>query len=155
MSIPPAQRPADLPPEKPTHRSVSLSRVTKGRYEVRNVRGGSMLLGTGDDSDFTSVELLLAGMAGCSSVDVDYLTARRAEPTHFQVDVTAEKVADEQGNHLADIEVRFTVRFDDSEGGDAARAILPRIVAQSHDRLCTVSRTVILPTPVTMTVTED
>jgi putative redox protein len=32
--------------------------------------------------------------------------------------------------------------------GDAARAVLPDAVKKSHDRLCTVSRTVELGTPI-------
>jgi len=34
------------------------------------------------------------------------------------------------------------------EGGDAARTILPDAVKKSHDRLCTVSRTIEAGTPV-------
>ena len=42
----------------------------------------------------------------------------------------------------------FRVRFPDGPEGDAARALLPDAVHRSHDRWCTVSRTVELPTPV-------
>lgn len=42
--------------------------------------------------------------------------------------------------------------FPDGEAGDAARAVLPKAVAESHDRLCTVGRTVELPTPVEMRI---
>ena len=38
--------------------------------------------------------------------------------------------------------------FPEGAEGDAARAALPRSLQQSHDRLCTVSRTVELGTPV-------
>jgi len=138
------ERPADLPPEKPSHRSIRLDRRDKGHYTVTNVRGGTIPLSHGDTADFTSVELLLAGIAGCTSVDVDFLTARRAEPESFVVEVEAEKVADGQGNHLQDIVVTFRVDYPEGAGGDAARAILPDIVRKSHDRLCTVSRTVML-----------
>ena len=44
--------------------------------------------------------------------------------------------------------VTFRLKFPPDEGGDAARAILPDVVRRSHDRLCTVSRTVELGTPV-------
>ena len=37
-------------------------------------------------------------------------------------------------------------------GGDAARAVLPDAVRRSHDRLCTVSRTIELGIPVTSRV---
>ncbi len=42
----------------------------------------------------------------------------------------------------------FRVRFPGGEGGDKARALLPDAVKKSHDRLCTVSRTVELGTPI-------
>jgi len=138
------ERPADLPPEKPSHRSISLGRREKGHYTVTNVRGGTIPVSSGDNADFTPVELLLAGIAGCTSVDVDFLTARRAEPESFEVEVEAKKVSDEQGSHLRDIVVTFRVGYPQGAGGDAARAILPDIVRKSHDRLCTVSRTVML-----------
>ena len=136
------ERPAELPPEKPSHRSIRLDRRDKGHYTVTNVRGGTIPISSGNNTEFTPVELLLAAIAGCTSVDVDHLTARRAEPESFVVEVGAEKVADEQGNHLTDIVVTFRVAYPEGEGGDAARAVLPDIVTKSHDRLCTVSRTV-------------
>ena len=77
---------------------------------------------------------------------------RRAVPESFVVDVDAQKVADEQGNHLDDITVTFRIVYPEGEGGDRARAILPDIVRKSHDRLCTVSRTVEIGTPITTTI---
>jgi len=44
--------------------------------------------------------------------------------------------------------LRFVIEFPDGEGGDAARQVLPSALQRSHDRLCTVSRTVELGTPV-------
>ena len=55
---------------------------------------------------------------------------------------------DDAGNRLTDIVVTFRIRFPDGERGDAARALLPDAVRKSHDRLCTVSRTVELGTPI-------
>ena len=63
---------------------------------------------------------------------------------------TGIKVRDEQGNHIEDLEVTFRVRFPEGADGDRAREMLPRAIAQSHDRLCSVSRTVQIGTPVTM-----
>lgn len=130
------------------HRSVRLERIENSRYLVANDRGGQIRIGKGEGTDFTPVDLLLAGIAGCTAVDVDLVTSRRAEPEAFEVEVDAEKVSDEAGNHLADIVVTFRVRFPEGEPGDKARALLPDIVRMSHDRLCTVSRTVELATPV-------
>lgn len=137
----------------PGHRRVSLQRTGLGQYEATNVRGGTIRIGSGESDDFTPVELLLTAIAGCSAVDVDHLTSRRAEPLEFQVAAEGEKVStDELGNHMRDLVVTFTVRFAEGDDGDRAREVLPRAVATSHDRLCTVSRTVQLGTPVEMRV---
>ena len=63
------------------------------------------------------------------------------------------KVSDELGNRMTDLELVFAVTFPDGEAGDRARAILPRAVKVSHDKLCTVSRTVEIGTPVAAKVT--
>lgn len=137
------------------HRSVSMERVSKGVFEVTNVRGGTMRIGGGDNEDFTPVELLLTAIAGCSAVDVDFITVKRAEPQSFTVTAEGEKLRDEDGNHLGDITVRFSVAFPDGEGGDRAREMLPKAIAMSHDRLCTVSRTVVRGTPIDSGVAAD
>jgi uncharacterized OsmC-like protein len=56
---------------------------------------------------------------------------------------------------MENLAVEFTVHFPAGEDGDKAREALPRSVKMSHDRLCTVSRTVELGTPVTTTVNDD
>ena len=132
-------------------RRVTLTRDAVGRYTVRNDRGGSITTSSGTD-ELSPVELLLAGIAGCTAVDVDTVTTRRAEPEQFEVEVTADKVRDEHGNHLQDIEVRFRVRFPDGDGGEAAREMLPKLVRRSHDEWCTVSRTVELGQKVTTSI---
>ncbi|HVK26078.1 MAG TPA: OsmC family protein [Actinokineospora sp.] len=132
-----------------TLRTVSMTRVGLGRYEITNARGGKMTIGAGDDDDFSPVELLLAAIGGCTAVDVDHITSRRAEPTSFDVTVTGDKLRDaEKGNRMENLAVTFTVRFPDGAEGDSAREALPRAAKQSHDRLCTVSRTVEAGTPV-------
>jgi putative redox protein len=131
------------------HRTVRIQRARQGRFTITNGRDGSITIGTGDDADFTPTELLLAAIGGCTAIDVDILTSRRAEPTKFEIEVDADKVRDEQGNRLTDIGVRFSVDFPDNKEGAVARAILPDAVEKSHDRLCTVGRTVELGTPVT------
>ena len=46
------------------------------------------------------------------------------------------------------LKVTFDIEFPEGEAGDNARAILPRSLAQTRDRLCTVTRTVALGEPV-------
>jgi uncharacterized OsmC-like protein len=130
------------------HRSVSITRTSAGRYTAVNGRGGTLDFGTGDVDGFTPVELFLAAIGGCTAVDVDTFTTRRSEPDSFVVQVGGEKVRDEGGNRMEDLSVTFRLTFPQGEGGDAARALLPEAVQRSHDRLCTVSRTVELGTPV-------
>lgn len=130
-------------------RSVTITRTSAGRYTAVNGRGGTLDFGTGDVDDFTPVELFLAAIGGCTAVDVDILTTRRAEPESFQVEVRGSKVRDEGGNRMEGLSVTFRLKFPPGAGGDAARALLPDAVRRSHDRLCTVSRTVELGTPVT------
>jgi uncharacterized OsmC-like protein len=113
------------------HRSVRLERIENSRYTASNERGGQISMGTGAEADFTPVELLLAAIGGCTAVDVDILTSRRAA-----------------GNHLTDLLVTFRLSFPDGEQGDKARTLLPDAVRMSHDRLCSVGRTVELGTPI-------
>jgi uncharacterized OsmC-like protein len=136
------------------HRSVSITRTSAGRYTAVNGRGGTLDFGTGDVDGFTPVELFLAAIGGCTAVDVDTFTTRRSEPDSFVVQVGGEKVRDEGGNRMEDLSVTFRLTFPQGEGGDAARALLPEAVQRSHDRLCTVSRTVELGTSVTTRI-ED
>jgi putative redox protein len=132
----------------PAHRNVTVERVTNGKFTVANSRGGQIVLGTGSGTDFTPTELLLAAIGGCTAIDIDILTSRRAEPESFEVEIDADKVRDADGNRLTDIEVTFRITFPGTEQGDAARALLPDAVKKSHERLCTVGRTVEAATPI-------
>ncbi len=130
------------------HRTVTVRRVASGRFAVTNDRGGEITFGTGEGTDFTPTELLLAATGGCTAIDIDILTSRRAEPDAFEVAVDAEKIRDAEGNRLTDIVITFRLAFPATGQGDEARAILPDVVRKSHDKLCTVGRTIELGTPI-------
>ena len=134
--------------EPSAHRGVTMRRVSSTKFAITNDRGGEITVSMGEGTDFTPVDLLLAAIGACTAIDVDILTTRRAEPEEFTVAVDAEKIRDEHGNRLADITVTFSATFPATAGGDEARAILPDIVRKSHDKLCTVGRTVELGTPI-------
>lgn len=139
-----------------TERSVVVRRTAAGRFTATNPRGGtvdfSTSSGDGPDTAFTPVELLLAAIGGCTAADVDAATGRHSEPDTFTVTVSGDKISDHLGNRMTDLTVAFTVTFPDGEGAERARTVLPRAVRTSHERLCTVSRTVETGTPVTTTV---
>ena len=133
----------------PTLRSIDLTRIGKVRYKATNRRGGVLPIGDGeDDPDFTPVELLLAALAGCAAIDVDLITGKRAEATRFDLQARGHKVRDEQGSHLVGLSISLDIVFPEGEAGDRARAMLPRAIAQTRDRLCTVARTVAIGEPV-------
>jgi putative redox protein len=133
-------------------RWVTLERVDEGVYRARNPRGGELVFGSKAGERFSPVELLLAAIAGCTAVDVDVVTGRRSAADEFTARMDAEVVRDEHGQHLQGIRLSFHVTFPEGEAGDAAREILPRAAKTSHDRTCTVSRTIELGTPITVSV---
>ncbi|HYI58028.1 MAG TPA: hypothetical protein VEX66_07665, partial [Microlunatus sp.] len=47
------------------------------------------------------------------------------------------------------------VRFPDTDAGRAAEEVLERAIAASHDRICTVTRTVEVASPVTARLRGD
>ncbi|WP_190087015.1 OsmC family protein [Streptomyces longisporoflavus] len=133
-------------------RSVTIERAGPGRFTATNARGDVLSFATGQSAGFTPVELFLAAIGGCTAADVEAATTRHSEPTTFTVTVSGNKVQDEHGNRMSDLTVTFTAAFPDEPSGDRSRAILPRAVKTSHDRLCTVSRTVEAGTPVSAIV---
>ena len=129
-------------------RSIDLTRTGERHYQATNERGGVLPVGSGEGSDFTPVELLLVAIAGCSAIDVDLITGKRATAEKFDVRTEGHKVRDEQGNHLVGLKVTFDVVFPEGEGGDRAREMLPRALQQTRDRLCSVGRTVAIGEPI-------
>lgn len=131
-----------------TLRSVEVERVGTHLFRATNPRGASLTFGSGDTADFTPVELLLVAIGGCTALDVEFIVGKRAEPTTFSFSARGDKIRDEGGNRMMNLEVGLAVSFPDGPEGDAARDVLPSALQKSHDRLCTVSRTVELGTPV-------
>lgn len=131
-----------------TYRSVELVQMGEGRFKATNRRGGVLPISSGDDPDFTPVELLLAALVGCGAVDLELITGKRAGFETFAARAEGHKVRDEQGSHVVQIQVTFDVTFPEGEAGDRAREVVPRTLRQIEERLCTVGRTVTLGEPV-------
>jgi len=135
--------------EETSPRSITLTRQSEGVYVARNPAGAEITFGHASDG-FSSIELLLAAIAGCSGTDLDIMTSRRAEPTRFEAEVTADKVTGDAGNILRDIIATFRVEFPEGPDGDKARARVEPALRSAHDKTCTVSRTIVAGTPVTL-----
>jgi putative redox protein len=127
--------------EDPTLRSVELIRTATARYTARNAAGVEIEFGHGEDL-LSPVELLLAAIAGCSSIDVDTVTARSAEPIDFRVTATGHKVVEDGASRVDGLHLSFNVAFPDTDDGRKAAGMVERLAALSHDKYCTVSRTV-------------
>lgn len=131
--------------------TVTLIRRDLMAYTATNGRGASIEVG--GQGNFSPVELLLAAIGGCTAVDVDVMTSRRAEPEAFEVEVSGSK-STEGGNHMTDLQVTFRLRFPEGPDGDKARDRIAPAVKVSHGRDCTVSRTVELGTPIAFVIDE-
>lgn len=136
-------------------RTVDITRTSRGVYEAVNRHGVKMVFSHDGEKTFTPVELLLTAIAGCSGIDVDFITSKRAEPVSFSMHIQGEKVRDDAGrNQLSGLSLTFDLAFPEGEEGDAARGVIERAVQQSHDRLCSVSRTVEIGTPVQVRIAQ-
>lgn len=135
-------------------RQVSLERLSSMRYRATNPEGASVEFGQGEGL-MTPVELLLAAIAGCSSIDVDAATTRRTEPERFAVAAQGEKLVENGASRMDNIHLSFDLAFPDSEEGRKAAGMVERIVKLSHDKYCTVSRTVELGAAVSSTIVRE
>lgn len=132
-----------------TERSVTVTRESEGVYVATNAAGATIRFGHNEPNGFSSVELLLAAVAGCSGTDVDMMTSRRAEPTRFAITSRADKVKDDGGGAiLRDIRVTFDLEFPEGDDGDKARARVAPALQSAHEKTCTVSRTIEQGVPV-------
>lgn len=123
---------------------VEVERLAQTHYRATNPAGASLEFGAGEGL-LSPVELLLAAVAGCTAVDVDVVTSRRGgEPSTFRITAEGDRVNEAGGaSRLSDVRLAFDVTFPDTpEGGRQAQAMVGRLVQVSHDKDCTVSRTV-------------
>jgi uncharacterized OsmC-like protein len=138
-----------------SHRRVTLTRESLGTYLATNDRGATLRFGASTDVTFSPVELLLVAVAGCSGMDLDYMTSRRAEPVRFEALSEAEYIKDDTGNILKDIRVTFGLTFPEGEDGDRARARIESALRVSHEKTCTVSRTIESGTTITLLTADE
>ena len=135
--------------ELDNYRQTKIERIDRLRYRAHGANGATLDFGVGEGL-LTPVELLLAAIAGCSSVDVDAGTSRRSTPEVFEVLASALKQTEDGAVRLDDVEVDFDVRFPADEQGAKAQKMVDRLIQLSEQKDCTVSRTVAHPTNVSV-----
>lgn len=123
-------------------REVNIERLEARKYKATSLESGASLEFGQGEGLLTPVELLLAAIAGCSSIDVDVATTRRSEPEKFEVKASGYKVTEDSASRMEDIHLGFDLKFPDTEEGRKAAGMIQRIIKLSHDKYCTVSRTV-------------
>ncbi|MCF2706705.1 NAD(P)H-dependent oxidoreductase [Arcanobacterium haemolyticum] len=126
---------------------IDLERLGLKHYKATNDSGASIEFGSGEGL-LNPVELLLAAVAGCASIDVDVVTSRRTEPAVFKVRSEGDRLDEGGAARLENVEATFDVEFPDSPEGQKAEGMVERLLRLAHDRDCTVSRTVENPTHV-------
>ena len=118
---------------------VSVQRTAQGLFRATNKAGAQIEIGTGEDV-FTPVELLLAALGACSSVDPDAVISRRTEPRSFAAEVSADYVREDE-NYLQDVLIQLAVELDDSPDTRRAARTVDRALAHAHEKTCSVART--------------
>ncbi|MGW1148351.1 OsmC family protein [Streptomyces sp. NPDC002454] len=111
-------------------------------WTARNDRGAEVRIGAADDPSvqpsFTPVELLLAALGGCGGLVVDR-TARTVPHPDLRITVESRSLPEDDGRVGA---VRVTYEMALPEGDDRAFDVFARGVRLTHEKYCTVSRTV-------------
>ncbi len=121
---------------------VTLNRVNDNfHFQLKNERGHIVDVDNksefgGDDLGASPMELLLMGVAGCSSIDIiTILKKQRQEITSFKAEVEGVRVPIEDAKPFKEITVVFYL-----EGKiDAEKAL--RAAELSFDKYCSVSKT--------------
>lgn len=68
---------------------------------------------------------------------------------------SGDKLTEDGASRMEDIRLGFDLKFPDTEEGRKAAGMVERIVKLSHDKYCTVSRTVELGAKVTSEIAKS
>lgn len=111
-------------------------------WTARNDRGAEVRIAPADKPDaqpsFTPVELLLAAVGGCGGLVVDR-TARTVD--HDGLRIVVESVSRPEDDGRIGV-VRVAYELELPEGDTEAAEKLERAIRLTHEKYCTVSRTV-------------
>ena len=122
---------------------VTLERKNENfHFELKNERGHIVNVDSrpefgGNDKGPSPMELVLMGVAGCSSIDmISILKKQRQEITSFKADVEGERVQVGDAKPFKEITVVFSLEGDINDEKAARAAQL------SFNKYCSVSKTI-------------
>ncbi|TGL26062.1 OsmC family peroxiredoxin [Leptospira bourretii] len=122
--------------------NIKLSRIeTPYVLEATNESGNSIRIDAspeigGKNSGPRPMELLIMGLAGCSSIDVlMILNKHRIEVKDYSVEVDAEREKVEEANLFKKIHLKFKVK------GDFKEEQVRRAIDLSLEKYCSVAKT--------------
>ena len=120
---------------------VALERINQDYlFKVANSNGHSVLLDNkskkeGEVAGISPMELLLMGLAGCSSIDVvAILNKQKLNPTSLKMEVEGERNETEIPSLFNKINVKVIVE------GEISPEKITRAVQLSFDKYCSVSK---------------
>lgn len=126
---------------------ITVRRVGTGTFELRTADGQVVRIGEGGCSP---TELLLAAVAASIGADIDAVVSRRAEPTGFEVEASADAVRGTNGNTLDNLELRVRLGLPSDSSGAAALALAPRAAQYSMERTSAVAKVLQTQTSISM-----
>lgn len=122
--------------------NIKLSRIESPYVlEATNESGNSIRIDAspeigGKNSGPRPMELLIMGLAGCSSIDVlMILNKHRIEVKDYSVEVDAEREKVEEANLFKNIHMKFKVK------GDFKEEQVKRAIDLSLEKYCSVAKT--------------
>lgn len=117
-----------------------IRKNTAFHLEATNATGNSLHIDAGpaiggEDLGFRSMELLLAGIGGCSSMDILHiLRKQKQEVTDYRVEVTGERAKDQVPAVFTDIHLDIHLT------GNLDAAKVERAVKLSVEKYCSVAK---------------
>lgn len=119
--------------------SVTLNRTENFRFEAKNSLGKMAILDGpakigGSDNGIRPMEMILMGLAGCSSFDIlSILEKTRQKPENFEVQVEGTRSEDIPAVYTS-IHMHFVV------SGDVQSKQLDKAISLSVEKYCSVAR---------------
>ncbi len=121
---------------------IELKQLDKGfHFEAKDASGHSVHIDAGEniggkDQGFRPMQMLLAGLGGCSAIDiVMILKKQRQTIDSFEIGIDGEREADKQPSLWKSIQIHFKLK------GQIDIEKAERAVALSMDKYCSVSKT--------------